>query len=376
MADASTPQTDRETPKLADPTERWAPPAWLPALILIGILGFFAYGAATRFLGAPDSLPGQGTEVGDFQHYYHAALAIRMGENPYDAGIRWYGYLPMFAILLVPLGLLTIQQAGAVWVGVNTMLTLAILWLAAKEFLRRFDGPRDLTTVFVVMLVGFLVVFDKVRGELRLGQTDALIVLGYVLGLRWMGRRPILSGLALAMSLNVKYQSLIFIPYLLARRRWTEAASMMIGGVGIALAGSLIFGWNRNLEYLQTALAGILDMVGILPNDAPKPTLFPVEWHRSVSLPSVFARLSIATDMPGWIGWALVLVCGGIALALGWWMYARWGQRLFAGRFAKADDATPTGRALVGLEWAGLVVALMAFSPQNTSRHLYQLILL
>ncbi len=313
---------------------------------------------------------------GDFQHFYDAARAVRFGENIYfyeeidagEDGLNWYIYMPMFALLLSPLAWLPFSIAGAVWAFVNAGLLMLSGYLIAREASRCFDADRPLT-LWGGLLIGCLFMADKLRGEINLGQSDGLIMLSMVLGLVWMSRRPLLAGAALAVAVNIKFQGLIFLPYLLVMRRWKTAAAQLVTSVAIALAGSLVWGWKTNGEYLSICLGWFSSLFG-LTEASESADLNPLEWHRSVSVPSVIERARLAYDLPEWLPVAGALGGALLAFALGWWLYISHGASLFEGRGRRADDELGgANRPLVLLEWLGLIVAALAFGPQSTVRH-------
>lgn len=335
-------------------------------MALAGLLATLGYLAATRFLAK--------SPVGDFQHYYFAAQAVRAGENIYEAGIAWYGYLPMFAVLLTPLTYLEIGAAGAVWAGVNTVLIAAILLMGGRAMCRRLAIDARGGWLAWIMLVAALVMADKIRSELRLGQTDAIIMTAITLALLTLGKRPVMCGIALGFAGNFKYQSLGFILYLLVRRRWVEAISAVVSSVAIALGGALIWGWDKNVLYLRSATGSMAEMAGAQQDEIKGPFIFPIDWHRSVALPSALARWCNALGWSGKVHLALVAALGGAVVSLGWWMLRKRGVNLLTGRGA-ADDASVMLKGVVALEWAGIVVGTLAFAPQATSRHFFAVIL-
>lgn len=342
-----------------------APAAWCGAIGLVLVL---AAQAALRFLRVEAPMGELETgSSGDFVHYYHAAQAVLDGADLYAAGIRWYIYPPLFAVLLAPLAVLPFGAAAASWTALNAALIVATLVVGARECVRRF-GPRvDEALLPVALLVAALVMSDKIRADLRLGQTDALILLAMTLGLVWVGRRAALCGLAIGFVINIKYQGLVFLPYLLVRRRWREAAWSAAWSAAFALSTSLVFGWERNLGYLRSAFAGLAEGVfGSVRSGEGRPTLFPLEWERSVSIPSVLARAAGALGAPAALVWLGTLVLAAGAVSIGWAIYRRHGFGLWGSGQAPA---------VVGLEWCGLIAGVLAFSPQTTSRHLYALLL-
>ena len=309
-------------------------------------------------------------ETGDFIHFYDAARAVWKGEHIYtygelDTEVNWYAYLPLFAVMLAPLALLPMSVAGAIWALVNVAMLSVMLIVAARECISRLELPARSGAVAAIMLVAMLPLLDKLRQDLELGQSDILVGLCMVLGLAWADRRPVLAGIVLGIATNVKLQGLIFLPYLIVRGRWRQAASLVGSSVLFALGGSLIWGWERNLDYLRVSLGGVASVFGVEAQDSE---LWGLTWNRSVSIPSVAGRATEAMALPGATTIALTLLAAGLLFALGWWMFRAHGFALFRGRFAKADIDAPA-RGLVLLEWSGLIVAALAFSPQTSPRH-------
>lgn len=323
--------------------------------------------AVLAFLSVKAYLDG---ETGDFIHFYDAARAVWKGEHIYTYGeleteVDWYAYLPLFAVLLSPLALLPMSVAGALWALANVAMLGAMLIVAARECINRLELPARSGAVAAIMLVSMLPLLDKLRQDLELGQTDILVGLCMVLGLAWADRRPVLAGMVLGIATNVKLQGLIFLPYLIVRGRWRQAGSLVGSSVLFALGGSLIWGWERNLDYLRHSLGGVAGVFGLETDDFE---LWGLTWNRSVSIPSVAGRATEAFNLPGMATIGLTGLAAGVIFALGWWMYRLHGHALFRGRTARADvDAPAPG--LVLLEWSGLIVAALAFSPQTSPRH-------
>ncbi len=86
----------------------------------------------------------------------------------------------------------------------------------------------------------------------------------------------------------------------------------------------------------------------------------------SVSIPSAAARLA---GGPPQVGYAVAGLVGLTALAAVAWLYRRNGLS-FLYRPDGLKSGNPATRAVVGLEWAGLLTAVLLFSPQTNPRHL------
>lgn len=366
-----------------------------------GVLLFFAFSAAKRF--ATDE-----KYLGDFVHFHEAARAVRNGTDLYESGTRGYIYPPLFAVLTSPMALVSRQAAGAVWSCVNFVMIAGTIVMLAREVLVRFGmssengaistekqslvggtGAREFgasseigfgtlvtrptqlaALVAVTCAMGLLLNVDKVRAVLSLGQTDALVLLLVTLALCVQRRLPIASGICLGLAFNIKYQAVIFLPYLLVRRRWKEAGAMSASALAGLLSGALVFGWERNLQYLSRAFAGLMEMAGAKAVARDSADIHSITWERSVSLVSAAARLAERIGQP-LVTPVGVLIAAGIVVGVGWWILVRNGSAMFAGRGGEREVRENAGTAL--LEWAGLIAGVLVFSPQTTSRHMYLL---
>ncbi len=342
---------------------------WLLLILMIGFFVVVSAESAMRFLDEPMS--------GDFKHFYYAAYGIVHDQNIYTSGYpftgqHWYAYMPLFAIMLTPLVGLGLGGGGAAWSVINALLIVSCVFIAVRESITRMGMKLNANLLVGVSFLVVLVFMDKIRGELRLGQSDAFVMIWMMLGLMWIGRRPILGGFMLGGSVNVKLQGLVFLPYLIARGRVKNLVGFVLGTVFFAMVGSLIWGVERNMQYLATVLGWIGDLVGIENTSAVvESELYPLEWNRSVSIPSVLARAQIQWGLSESVIKIGTLAMIGVVVMTGWGLYLKRGVALFKGRSGKKDDASAKGRGLIGLEWAGLIVGMLIFSPQSTVRHFF-----
>ncbi len=349
--------------------------------VLFGALGFFTIASISQFA--------RGRE-GDFIHFYEAARAVLNNQDLYESGpAKGYIYPPLFALVLTPLALLSREAAGVAWTILNAAMLLGSLFLLARECLQRFtpspapspapSHARTLalshflsTPILLIAALGALLNIDKVRAVLSLGQSDALTLLLIVAALVLQRTRPLLSGACLGLAFNIKYQAIIFLPYLLLRRRFKEAASMATTAALGLFIGAPIFGWDRNLNYLGRAFAGLLEMAGIRAESGDAANIHSITWERSVSIVSASARLAERFQQQ-LITPAGVLLVAILALALGWWMLSRHSITLFfRDRGGDRELSQPNARVAL-LEWTGLLVAVLVFSPQTTNRHMFLL---
>ncbi|OWK45154.1 glycosyltransferase family 87 protein [Fimbriiglobus ruber] len=163
-------------------------------------------------------------------------------DNPFP-----FLYPPFAALLLAIPSSLGPYGCVLFLVVVNILSWTACVWLASR--LAAGDGPVDVTTVLVPSTLWALFVYDM----FHVGQPN-LMLLGLVLGglacLR--SGREIAGGALFATAAAIKAFPVVIICYLLWRRYWTAAASMLVGTVVLLVLVPAPFrGFERNLDELQ-----------------------------------------------------------------------------------------------------------------------------
>jgi hypothetical protein len=339
----------------------------LPWIFLAILGGITAYLAFRSYRGLPDAA---NPAKGDFEHFYHAARAMMLGEDIYASHTGGYIYPPLLAMLLRPLAGLELRSAQLAWAGVNLALVAATVWLALRLAMTRLAIPADKLTLAAVACVGVLIGFEPLRQEIEEGQTDTIVAFALLGSLASLDRRPWLAGVLIGLGANIKYQALIVVPYLLLRRRWAAAASALASTALFALIPAIVLGWNRNLDALSTAFGGVAKLLGMTPAGEIVKT-HDIRWEKSISATSGLAK-TLGPGVPDTIILGLAVGVALIILGLAMTLYARRGVPLFA-RTA-TTDASGLPRRVVPFEWAGLLVAVLAFSPQTLVRHMYILL--
>src|SRR5271166_319966 len=229
-----------------------------------------------------------------FSVFYYAAQALAAGgdiytSHPPGSDRSEYVYPPLFALMVVPLAHFKVAVATRIWTVIDACLTVLALLLGARETARRFQIPPSRAALVTIAAGALLLGIGEFKTELGTSQTDTLVLVSFVLALSWLDRCPILCGLAVGFSANIKYQTLIVLPYLLLTRRWRAAASTVVSSAAFALLPGLFVGFARNSQFLRQALGGLGHFASI--RSAGAASTVPLTWIRSVSLTSATARL-------------------------------------------------------------------------------------
>lgn len=327
----------------------------------------------------------------DFAVFHRAATAVRTGEDLYAIGANKYNYPPLLAVVLSPLSRLSSKDAATAWSAVLGALLLVVPWLTARLMLGRLPAPArppapepaegpvwqrllvtlrtpapaDGATCVSLAVLGSLPLLECFKRELEWGNSNLFAILGIVLALQWLDRRPLLCGLCLGLVFSLKYASAPMLVYLIMRGRGRPLLGAA-GGLALGLLGpALVLGWDRNAQYLSTAFGGVASWFGAAPARASG--LWPLAWEYSLSIPSAAARWQQRLGLG-----TLALVGGVCAIASAWVSlcavpYLRTATPLL--HRARADRS-PRLAGLVALEWSVLTAVLVAFSPQTLQRHL------
>jgi hypothetical protein len=181
----------------------------------------------------------------DFEVYWRAGARAAEAQPLYLSSDEAYQfkYFPAFAVAAIPLGLMPLPVAKAVWFGGSVLAFLALLALSLRV-------PPILRTppwwLIVVLLVGLGKYYAE---DLVLGQINILLTLIVVAALVLMrhGREAPAGGL-IALAIVVKPYALILLPWLAARGRTRSLATAGAGLVAALLVPALVYGAAGALE--------------------------------------------------------------------------------------------------------------------------------
>ncbi|MDQ3347310.1 MAG: DUF2029 domain-containing protein [Acidobacteriota bacterium] len=175
----------------------------------------------------------------DLEVYWIAAVRAGGAEPLYrvEDGHYQFKYLPAFAVIAIPGGALPLPAAKAVWFLASVALLVALVGLTLSILPERRKPTWILVTITVLAMAKFF------AHEVVLGQVNALfavIVAGALLALRRERERT--AGLLIALAIVVKPYAVIFLPWLIARRRLASAGAASLAVVGILVLPAAIYG--------------------------------------------------------------------------------------------------------------------------------------
>jgi len=180
----------------------------------------------------------------DFAVYWTAAARAAHGAPLYrpDDGHYQFKYLPAFAVLAIPVGLLRIGTAEMVWFFTSLALLVALVSMAL-----RLPVERRLTTGWLAFIT-VISLLKYYAQELVLGQVNilfAVVVTGALLAMK--ARREVPAGALVAIAIVIKPYAVLFLPWLLARRRVPSIAVAGAGFAALLLLPAAVYGWDGSL---------------------------------------------------------------------------------------------------------------------------------
>jgi arabinofuranan 3-O-arabinosyltransferase len=184
----------------------------------------------------------------DFEVYWKAASRAAHAEPLYreSDGHFVFKYLPAFAVLATPMGFLPESVAEGIWFAFSVLLLVALVAAAVRLPVER---RKPLRWLVLVTVIGFAKFYAH---ELVLGQVNllfAVIAVGVLFAMK-TGREA-LAGVLVVLAIIVKPYAVLFVPWLLARRK---LPSIVTAGIGFALTlmlPAIVYGWNGNITLHQ-----------------------------------------------------------------------------------------------------------------------------
>jgi hypothetical protein len=214
----------------------------------------------------------------DFAVYWYGVHDYLQGTRPPYGPFSGHGhpqefrYPPVTMLFFLPLTLLPIRVAGAIWI---VFAWTACAWAAAVAITRwrlRFNATGLL--LGLVVLGQFIVLFVK------FGNVQPYLISLVLLSLLCSEDHPGWSGLALAVATCFKVWPLFFVPWFFFRQRRRALYYAVAASVVLWVAPILYFGWTRYAWLMQEFYTHIAAL-------ASNPESL---WYSSQSLRGVFLR--------------------------------------------------------------------------------------
>ncbi|MGE5358807.1 MAG: glycosyltransferase family 87 protein [Bacteroidales bacterium] len=188
-----------------------------------------------------------GRRMPDFDVYRTAGSRAIAGEPLYqESDGHWqFKYLPAFAFAIAPMSLVPLRAARIGWFAFSIGLLIALLTLSLRLLPDRRARAGAIVGLTILALGKFY------AHELELGQTNIMLAVFVLLALSaWRAGREATAGALLAAATIVKPYAILFLPYLVARRRGRAVAGFAAVLLAALLLPAVRYGVGGNIDLL------------------------------------------------------------------------------------------------------------------------------
>jgi hypothetical protein len=187
-------------------------------------------------------------DMRDFEVPWTSGVRASLAEPLYRAEDEHYQfkYLPAFAVLAIPLGLLPLQVAKGVWFVGAVGLLVALIALSV----RLLPEQRKKTTLLVVSAIVVLAKFYA--RELDMGQVNlpfAVAVTGALLAMKV--KRDLLAAALIVLSIAIKPYGALLLPVVLVRQQRAAIVATAVGCLLLVLLPLPLYGWSGTVGLHQ-----------------------------------------------------------------------------------------------------------------------------
>lgn len=288
-----------------------------------------------------------GTCDTDFSVFTNAAQDIAQKKDIYsqsylETGRDFYKYSPVFALFMVPLSKLHRHISVPIWyLSIFVFFALSVFFI--QEILTVKDNGKDLSKTFFALAI--LMTLRLLLSVVQRVQSDCLVL--FLLSLFIFAlffNKNLLAGFALAGAVMVKLTPLIFIPFLIFRKRFKALFSSCLFIALYLFLPALYTGYSRNLGYLKNWW--------LVHQKNPIDYLF---WYKNQSLLSCLSRF-LSKDSPVSIAGLTAAQVFPIFLILAAILFFL----VFAGRKRTAADSSAFGYLT---DLSLILILMILFSP-------------
>jgi hypothetical protein len=195
-------------------------------------------------------------DMRDLEVPWTAGVRASVAEPLYRAEDEHYQfkYLPAFAVLAIPLGMLPIQVAKGTWFVGSVVLLIALIVLS----IRLLPEQRKPTTILVVNAIVVLAKFYA--RELDMGQVNlpfAMAVTGALLAMKT--KRDMLASALIVLSIAIKPYGALLLPVVLVRRQRAAIVATAVGCLLLLLLPVPLYGWSGTVGLHQSWWATVTE---------------------------------------------------------------------------------------------------------------------
>jgi Glycosyltransferase family 87 len=221
---------------------------------------------------------------GDIETYVHGARLVLAGADlyrtPEPRGQVSFMYLPLFAVLAIPLTFVPFEVAVVFWCALSVALAGFVVAgflsvLAGRPF---FSLPAKAR--WIVSGVAVLLTLRSLLQHLDLGQANLLVMAVAVLGLVLLASgRELAGGAAIGVAIVLKLIALPLAIVFLVQGRFRVLLGMAAGVLAGLLIPAAAVGFERNVSYISYWITEVV----LAADDLRKTPYWPLEWNYSLA---------------------------------------------------------------------------------------------
>jgi hypothetical protein len=217
--------------------------------------------------------------MADFEVNYRAGHRLWLGETLYrTADSHWqFKYSPFSAMIYLPLSALPLPAAKAVWFLLVVAAVAAVIGLGRQLAIAAGAAKPDMAVILASLILAKFFL-----REIQLGQINALIT-AFLMGMVLLlvrdddapsSRRRTAAGILWGLATALKPYAVIFVPYLVLKRKWralawggaTLAATLAVPALFYGIRGNMavLAEWISSLSRSTPGLLAAQDNVSLL----------------------------------------------------------------------------------------------------------------
>jgi len=291
--------------------------------------------------------------------YSHAGSCLWQ-QQPLQQCVLEFTYPPAFAFVMIPFIALSATAQTIIWYIVTLGCTVLCCMLSEKIALRMIPGPWPAREITWLRIVGVFLSLKFILAVYENQAYDLLILPFILLGtLALVDKRDVLGGASLAIAAAMKVTPLIFLPYLILRRKFIAAGIFALVLVAFSfMQDAFLAPQGSSHGYFMT-------------------------WINDIAAPGIFEKGSTA-KLPFWDGVNIynLSLRGALARAVYLTDYQQYfleilrgTQIVFIGLIGILILYSTRSNALVPVEVCLLIIAMLMLSPMTSRTHFVNLIL-
>jgi len=237
-------------------------------------------------------------DMHDSEVPWTAARRAAAAEPLYRAGDEHYQfkYLPAFAVLAIPLGVMPLAVAKGVWFVGSVALLVGLMTLSV----RLLPEQRKPTTLLVVSAIVVLAKFYA--RELDMGQVNlpfAMAVTGALLAMKT--KRDLLAATLIVLSIAIKPYGALLLPVVVARRQRVGIVAAAIGCLLLLLLPVPLYGWSGTVDLHESWWETVTETTApnlVNPDNVSLASLY-AKWLGMTFLSTILAAASALVLLAG-----------------------------------------------------------------------------